>query len=430
MDNTRSPLALGGDSNNMHFHRRRPPNKKISSLINEEACEPEKVMQDNNKSSVEIHENVKDEEVISHRKCMAFRNNIEECKLHDLGASGPKFTWRGLVFQGGQCIYDRLDRALSDKERILMFPKAHIKHFRFESVWMLDGNYIERLMGLWKDNDGLGLNRQKIGDDLKALKFSTLNQVHMRKNEIMARLNGVYKCIHRKDNMAGMKLLELRKNVIVMLKYDHGNWIEDGEQPKEMVNNYYKKLSMISGKWKTCHQTQIYYPSLEEANIVNLDIHFTNEEIKRDLFDMKSWKAHAPNGFPASFYKNLLDIVGKNMCDYVQRIWKKPGGIAKVNQTNICLIPKVDHPKIAMQFRPISLCNTIYKGRKESEENKPSFSKNVARGMQNKMAHLSGLPKATIEEIHGMQRTANGEFSMREVYHSIKGLETRHETDD
>lgn len=58
---------------------------------------------------------------------MAFRNNIEECKLHDLGTSGPKFTWRGFVFQGGQCIYDRLDRALSDKERIFMFPEAHIK---------------------------------------------------------------------------------------------------------------------------------------------------------------------------------------------------------------------------------------------------------------------------------------------------------------
>ncbi|CAL5205556.1 unnamed protein product [Lathyrus oleraceus] len=43
----------------------------------------------------------------SHRKCMAFQNNIEECKFHDLGASGPKFTWRGLVFHGGQRIYER-----------------------------------------------------------------------------------------------------------------------------------------------------------------------------------------------------------------------------------------------------------------------------------------------------------------------------------
>lgn len=76
---------------------------------------------------------------------------------------------------------------------------------------------------------------------------------------------------------------------------------------------------------------------------------------------MKPWKAPGPDGFPAAFYQNSWDIVGKNMCDYVQRIWRKPDGIAKVNQTNICLIPKVDHPKIVMQFRLISLCNAIYK---------------------------------------------------------------------
>lgn len=49
------------------------------------------------------------------------------------------------------------------------------------------------------------------------------------------------------------------------------------------------------------------------------------------------------------------------MCDFVQRIWKRPDGIVEVNQTNICLIPKVDHPINVTQFRPISLCNTIYK---------------------------------------------------------------------
>ncbi|XP_058741035.1 uncharacterized protein LOC131613378 [Vicia villosa] len=29
------------------------------------------------------------------RKCNIFRSNMEECNLHDLGSSGPKFTWRG-----------------------------------------------------------------------------------------------------------------------------------------------------------------------------------------------------------------------------------------------------------------------------------------------------------------------------------------------
>lgn len=38
-----------------------------------------------------------------------------------------------------------------------------------------------------------------------------------------------------------------------------------------------------------------------------------------------------------------------------------PCNIEKVNMTDICLIPKVDKPEFIEQFRPISLCNTIYK---------------------------------------------------------------------
>lgn len=32
-----------------------------------------------------------------------------------------------------------------------------------------------------------------------------------------------------------------------------------------------------------------------------------------------------------------------------------------INKTDICLIPKMDNLSMVAQFRPISLCNTIYK---------------------------------------------------------------------
>lgn len=65
------------------------------------------------------------------------------------------------------------------------------KHFRFESAWMTSNNYFEMVKGLWKDNDGVDVNLRRIEEETKAWKCSTLRQVHMRKKELMARLDRV-----------------------------------------------------------------------------------------------------------------------------------------------------------------------------------------------------------------------------------------------
>ncbi|MCH86993.1 putative ribonuclease H protein [Trifolium medium] len=85
------------------------------------------------------------------------------------------------------------------------------------------------------------------------------------------------------------------------------------------------------------------------------------DEVRRAVFNMNPWKAAGPDGYPAGFYQKSWEIVGETVCDFVVNAWSRPSIIEEVNQTDICLIPKVAQPEYIMQFPPISLCNTNYK---------------------------------------------------------------------
>lgn len=79
------------------------------------------------------------------------------------------------------------------------------------------------------------------------------------------------------------------------------------------------------------------------------------------MFEMKPWKAPGPDGFLVGFSQCTWDVVGDTVTKHIQKVGENHDMIGLINQTDICLIPKVEHPSTIMQFRLISLCNTIYK---------------------------------------------------------------------
>ena len=72
-------------------------------------------------------------------------------------------------------------------------------------------------------------------------------------------------------------------------------------------------------------------------------------------------KAPGPDGFPAHFYQRHWDICGEEVTRAVLRIVRGEESAGCVNDTVLVLIPKVLNPTQLSQFRPISLCNVIYK---------------------------------------------------------------------
>lgn len=78
---------------------------------------------------------------------------------------------------------------------------------------------------------------------------------------------------------------------------------------------------------------------------------------------MDSLKAPGSDGFGLMFFQTYWNIIGNEVTIYGSpELFFHHGQIPPVlNHTITTLIPKIDNPENPNQFRPISLCNTIYK---------------------------------------------------------------------
>jgi hypothetical protein len=88
---------------------------------------------------------------------------------------------------------------------------------------------------------------------------------------------------------------------------------------------------------------------------------FTIEEISAALQQMLPLKAPGPNGYSTCFYQHNWSTVHLEVCATILSFLNLSTMDSGINVTHIVLIPKVDFPKCVMDFRPISLCNVIYK---------------------------------------------------------------------
>lgn len=68
-----------------------------------------------------------------------------------------------------------------------------------------------------------------------------------------------------------------------------------------------------------------------------------------------------PDGFTTAFYQVHWDIVGPSITSAILNFLNGGQMPEGINQTTIVLIPKIKHPQDLKHFRPISLCNVIYK---------------------------------------------------------------------
>ena len=76
---------------------------------------------------------------------------------------------------------------------------------------------------------------------------------------------------------------------------------------------------------------------------------------------MHPTKALGPDGMSPIFYQKYWDVVDYDVVNCVLGALNSGLLPCSLNETFICLIPKVASPQKISEFRPISLCNVVYK---------------------------------------------------------------------
>ena len=149
-------------------------------------------------------------------------------------------------------------------------------------------------------------------------------------------------------------LIKRRASKILSLCDDVGNEVTDPESIRDLIVKFYHHL--YTSDHVTCKRDS--EASENSTNIVGVP---TREEIRLALFSMKPMKAPGPDGFHPIFFQETWDITGNDLVTNIQN-WFMSGNIPEeLGNALICLIPKNNAPETVKQFRPISLCNTLYK---------------------------------------------------------------------
>ena len=98
----------------------------------------------------------------------------------------------------------------------------------------------------------------------------------------------------------------------------------------------------------------------EEQNIF-LNKTISTDEVDQALQEMPSAKALGPDGFTVEFFKACWEIVKYDIYKVVEDSRRSASILKALNATMITLIPKENEAKTLDQYRPIALCNVIYK---------------------------------------------------------------------
>nr|XP_020151653.1 uncharacterized protein LOC109736842 [Aegilops tauschii subsp. strangulata] len=101
---------------------------------------------------------------------------------------------------------------------------------------------------------------------------------------------------------------------------------------------------------------------IQRANLQHLEEQFTDDEIKRAVFEAHVEKAPGPDGFTGGFFKRFWLLVKHDLLRVFNNLFILKGDQWKIlNSANLVLIPKKEGAATPSDYRPISLMHSVAK---------------------------------------------------------------------
>ncbi|XP_058762621.1 uncharacterized protein LOC131636008 [Vicia villosa] len=337
---------------------------------------------------------------------------------------GCQFTW--VKSRGSEhMMEERLDQAFAAPQWLNLFPTvsltnliaSHLDHspillscktvqtlrrdikFRFKNSWLQENDIGSVIQSGWRYGDD-NIVVDHLSSYAESLEVWSRRKRNSRKEDLGKNLEVMEMFREGRDKYSSDRFFKARTEYNQALIREDAYW-------KQQAKMHWLR----DGDMNT---NGVYEPVLRFVNYItdNNDNHqllqpLTREELRTALFAMHPDKSSGPDGFNPAFFQNFWEGCGNDIFEAASA-WIEHGFFPpSINDTNICLIPKGVNFKSMKDFRPISLCNMVYKV--------------VSKAFVNRLDIL--LDKCVFEEqpafVEGRSNLNNAMIST-EVIHTLK----------